>query len=365
MADRQLPEDDVDAELTESARRASDDEYLLPEQDDTPEVRTGRRKRTVLTGIAAVLGLLLLVLAGLAGVYAWMGNSAMNQVQRQPSMMPDDPNRPPAPDQQGPMNILIMGTDSRGDIEDGQSDVLMLAHVTGDRKQVYLISFPRDMWVEVPGHGMAKINAAYAWGGMPLAVQTVEQLTGAHINHAALLDFEGFMSVIDTIGGVRVYNPIASASAGHTFPQGYLDLDGEAALAYTRERKGLPNGDLDRTGRQRDVVMAVTRKLLTREVLTNPAKLNEVLNMVAPHFVVDDGFTNGAMTSLATSMRLESGEGLRSLQAPIASFGTSADGQSIDVVGEIAMAEMSQALQEDRMGDYWAAHRNDPPVGTP
>ena len=136
--------------------------------------------------------------------------------------------RPPAPDPdegEPPVNVLIMGTDSRGAGDQGRSDVLMMAHLTGDRKTAYLISFPRDMWVDVPGHGMAKINAAYAWGGMPLTVQTVEQLTGTHVSHSAVVDFEGFVQAIDAVGGVEVYNHVASSAGDQYFPEGLSRRD--------------------------------------------------------------------------------------------------------------------------------------------
>lgn len=344
-----------------------DDGYLLPEQEEAPGIddRRRRRNRFLLGGAAGVLGLALLAIAAIIGFYAKSTNDAMNQVQRQP-MMPAEVNRPPSPSVQvgkdAPVNLLIMGTDSRGESDQGRSDVLMMAHISGDRKSVYLISFPRDMWVDVPGHGMAKINAAYAWGGMPLAVQTVEELTGARINHSAIIDFQGFMSAIDAIGGIEVYNFVASGSAGFYFPEGVVQLDGKSALVYTRERYTLPNGDLDRARRQRDVVIAVVKKILTPEVLADPARFNEVVNTMAPYFTVDEAFTNAEMTKLSLSMRLTGGDGLRSLQAPILGFGTSDDGQSIDIVNAPFMAELGQALQNDQMQSYWDAHQYDPPV---
>lgn len=339
-----------------------------------------RRRRGLLV-LAALLGLALLTIAAFAAPVLWSANTALGQVERDPALLPaqstavasptpeptatTEPTSTTEPDTLAPMNILIMGTDSRAPDDQGRSDALLLAHISGDRQAVYLISFPRDMWVDVPGHGMAKINAAYAWGGMPLAVQTVEQLTGAPIQHAALLDFEGFVAVIDSIGGVQVYNTIASASRGYDFPEGQLTLDGAAALAYTRERYDLPNGDLDRAGRQREVVLAITRKLASRELLTNPTQLADALNMVAPHLVLDEGLSNGVLIELALSMRISGGDGLRSLQAPIAGFATSDDGQAIDLVGEATMAELATALQHDTMADYWTAHRHDPPLGAP
>lgn len=340
--------------------------YLLPEQPDVaPDGRRRRRNRVAFAVVAGVLGLALLAVAAIIGFYAKSANDALNQVQRQ-QMLPLDVGRPPSPTatpgREAPVNVLIMGTDSRGAGDQGRSDVLMMAHISGDRKAVYLISFPRDLWVNVPGHGMAKINAAYAWGGMPLSVQTVEELTGARISHTAIVDFQGFVSAIDAIGGIEVYNFVASGTDGFKFPEGVIQLDGKSGLVYTRERYSLPNGDLDRARRQRDVVMAVVKKMLTPEVLADPVKFNEVVNTMAPYFTVDEGFTNAEMTKLALSMRITDGGGLRSLQAPILGFGTSDDGQSIDIVNTPVMTELGQALQNDAMQGFWEAHQYDPPV---
>ncbi len=144
-------------EATES-NPGSDEEYFLPEQQETLQSGKKRRRknRVALGVVGGVLGLIILVVAVIAGLYAKTANDAMNQVQRQP-MLPQG-ERPPAPDPdegEPPVNVLIMGTDSRGAGDQGRSDVLMMAHLTGDRKTAYLISFPRDMWVDVPGHGMA------------------------------------------------------------------------------------------------------------------------------------------------------------------------------------------------------------------
>ena len=343
----------------------SDHEDLLPEQDEAPQAGRQRRKRNrVAFGVVAgVLGLALLLVAAVIGFYAKSANDAMNQIQREPMMPQGD--RPPAPTSEkgpAPVNVLIMGTDSRGAGDQGRSDVLIMAHITGDRKAVYLISFPRDMWVNVPGHGMAKINAAYAWGGMPLAVQTVEELTGARVSHSAMINFEGFVHAIDALGGVEVYNHVASSAHGRDFPAGVIHLDGESGLIFSRQRYELPNGDLDRARRQREVVLAVLKKTLTPEVLTNPAKFNEVINTLAPYFTVSEELTNAELTSLALSMRITGPDGLRQLQAPIMGFGTSEDGQSIDIVHQPFMAELGDALQNDQMNAYWQAHRDDPPV---
>ena len=81
---------------------------------------------------------------------------------------------------------------------------MMLVHIPADRASVQVMSIPRDSWVAVPGHGDAKINAAYSWGGPTLMIQTVEQLTGVRIDHIALTDFNSFVGITDALGGVEI-----------------------------------------------------------------------------------------------------------------------------------------------------------------
>ncbi len=340
-----------------------DSDYLLPEQAASEETvtRTKKRSRRAFAIMAGLLGLVLLVIAGFVVSYLKAANDALNDMHRE-QMLPQT-TRPTSPKTttNDPLNMLIMGSDSRGS-DQGRSDVLIMVHIPTDRKQIYLISLPRDTWVNVPGHGEAKINAAYAWGGMPLTIETVEDLTGSYIEHAAIINFEGFVGAINAIGGIDVYNSTPSQTNNYTFPEGTIHLDGEAALVFTRERYDLPNGDLDRARRQRDVVIAVVKKMLTPEVLADPSKFSSVLTTLAPYFTVDEGFTSKEITKLALSMRITGGDALRSLQAPLAGFATSDDGQSIDLIDEPTMKELNEALQNDTMDAYWQAHRNDPPV---
>lgn len=332
---------------------------------DIPSNRTSRRPRRLWI-IAAVVSIAVLVVGGVGVWYVNATRGAVDNISRNPSMMPSEAGRPSEdPVQSSVINILVMGSDSRGDDGEGRSDVLMLVHIPADRSTGYLISFPRDMWVEVPGYGMNKINAAYSYGGMSLAVATVENLTGARIDHSMIVDFTGFKSVIDAVGGITVTNSIASASAGYTFPAGTLTLDGDAALAYVRERKTLPNGDLDRAARQRAVTIAVVKKIVSRDVVTNPVKFTELVSTISPYLTVDEDFTIDLMRDLATTMGADGDQRMRTLQAPLSGFGTSDDGQSIDVVAPVTMAELCNALQTDAMADYYAAHSADPLLGNP
>lgn len=151
------------------------------------------------------------------------------------------------------MTFLLVGTDSRsaasttGEDATGpsfvpgaqRSDVVMLAQVSADRQSARVVSIPRDSWVEIPGRGRGKVNAAYSWGGAALLVATVEKLTGVRVDHFAVIDFAGFRSVVDAVGGVDVGVAARTASAGVTSQAGVNHLDGDAALVYVRQRHEL------------------------------------------------------------------------------------------------------------------------------
>ena len=135
-----------------------------------------------------------------------------------------------------------MGSDSTvaGNAGHGRSDSLMVMHLAADRKSAYMISFPRDMYVPIPGHGKNKINAAFALGGPSLTVRTLERLLNTRMDHVAVIDYGGFINMTKELGGVTVYNKHASAYQGYKFPVGDVSLRGDQALAYVRERNNLP-----------------------------------------------------------------------------------------------------------------------------
>src|SRR5690606_2503774 len=138
-----------------------------------------------------------------------------------------------------------------------RSDVMMLVHIPADRSGVYIMSFPRDLYVDIPGHGKDRINAALAFGGVPLTVTTVENYTGVPIDHVALIDFEGVKSLVDSLGGVEVDVPQDFESGGHRFTEGTQHVDGEQALAFVRARKNFADGDFQRNRNQQSLLKGI------------------------------------------------------------------------------------------------------------
>jgi anionic cell wall polymer biosynthesis LytR-Cps2A-Psr (LCP) family protein len=129
------------------------------------------------------------------------------------------------------------------------------------------------------------------------------------------------------------------------------------ALAFARQREELPNGDLDRTLRQRAFLKAIALKIATPDVLANPVKLNEVIATIKKYVTVDSEMTNNVIYSLGLSMTgITSSDQIHMVMAPITGFGTSSDGQSIDVVDVPGVTALGKALQNDTMAAFVAAH---------
>jgi len=175
--------------------------------------RPGRGWRIALLSVLAIFLVLTLATGGLA---LWVRHSIASGIEFIADPFAGIPARAPqqkvAAGEEPAVNILVLGTDSRTSASDPsqwkegaqRTDAIMIVQVSGDRKTVSVMSIPRDSWVEIPGHGQGKINAAYSYGGPSLTIHTVENLTGIHIDHFAVANFESFVALTDEIGGVRI-----------------------------------------------------------------------------------------------------------------------------------------------------------------
>jgi LCP family protein required for cell wall assembly len=327
---------------------------------DTGPPATQRKRRTWLAAVLTAVALLLVGALIAGALYAFSIDRAVNDnLQHSTEQLPPDTptangeKARPAKGSGEAINYVLMGSDSRnvGNAGQGRSDVLMVMHLAADRKSAYMISFPRDMYVPIPGHGKNKINAAFAFGGPQLTVRTLEGLLDTRMDHVALIDFEGFIQLTEELGGVKVYNKYGSVSGGYNFPVGNVTLRGEQALVYVRERHQLPHGDLDRAERQRVVLQAILSKGLAKETVSNPFKFVNFARGVARHVSVDDRLTERELRKTALSLRMSPND-VHMLQAPISGFGTSPTKQSIDIVDKKKLAQLASALQSDEMDAY-------------
>lgn len=340
----------------------SGDRIDLP-GDEEAERPQRRRARTALL-VAA--GLVLLLVGGLvaatlvvqsrisAGI-DWIEDPFESLTTRPTTVPPAEPGGAPA------VNILVLGSDSRISAGDPsqwdrgaqRTDAIMLVHVAGDRQTGHVMSIPRDSWVDIPGYGQNKINAAFSFGGPTLMIQTVEQLTGVRIDHFAIADFESFATLTDALGGVEITLPNGMATNGVTLAPGTHTLDGEQALAYARQRYGLPGGDFDRVRRQQNWMRAILSAAFSRDVLSDPVGLTGLLETVAATLSVDEGFTVSQMRDLALSMRdLRPGD-LAFLTVPVTGTGRSPDGaQSIVNLDREAFDQLMVAVAQDRVPQF-------------
>jgi LCP family protein required for cell wall assembly len=329
-----------------------------------PERTVRPRRRRLLVRLLVCCLILGLVLGGGGlGVFFWIQHSYNQNIERIDNPFdPQDKARPAAAP--GAKNILMLGSDSRISADPGawirgaqRTDAIMIAHVPSDRSQLQVTSIPRDSWVSIPGHGKNKINAAFSFGGPTLMVKTVEKLTRVRIDHVVIVDFEGFKDITDELDGVRINVAKSTSDERSSFAAGPQTMDGESALKYVRQRHNLPGGDFDRVRRQQNWIRAVALKTLDRGTLTNPFKLNRVIDSLTSSIAADESFSIGEMRSLALSMRKVRGDDLTFLTAPVAGTGRSPDGkQSIVKLDGSANRKLWSAMAHDTMPKWLGAH---------
>lgn len=243
------------------------------------------------------------------------------------------------PDDQSGTTYLMVGSDSRGDLTaaerkqygtgnaSGQrTDTIMVLH-TGAGPNL-LMSIPRDSLVEVPGYGTTKINAAYAYKGPKLLVQTVENETGIKIDHFVEVGFGGFVDLVDAVGGINVCPPFAMDDplAKIDLEKGCQEVDGPTALGYARSRKTDQKfGDLGRASRQREVVSAIGSEAVSPWSILNPVRYYK-LNMAGSRAVrVSEGTSPFAMARWALAMTRVNGENGLTCGVPVADFAVNWD----------------------------------------
>ena len=177
----------------------------------------------------------------------------------------------------GKINILLLGRDAQNPIYSGNTDSITILSIDKKTKKVALLSIPRDSKVDIPGHGMDKINAAYGDGGINLTTKTVENFLNIHIDYYVVIDFEEFKSIVDTLGGINVnVEPQIAAYRPELGKSGLEKLNGDQTLLYARFRQD-SEGDIGRVHRHQKIIGEIVRESLEP---SNLPKLPSILNQL-------------------------------------------------------------------------------------
>ena len=262
-------------------------------------------------------------------------------------------------------DILLLGSDSRAGSADAakvsgqRADTIMLMHIPKDGSGVYLISIMRDSWVNIPGYGSAKVNAALNYGGIGLQVATIEQLLGIKIDHVAEIDFTGFKDLTNAVGGVDVQVPVAFKTGVWSYTPGTMHMDGSTALAFVRERYSFAAGDYQRVRNQRAYLRGLYNTLKTQGALSSIGKFKTVVDSLSGYLTVDKGLDSSQVANLAAPVITNGSTAMHMMSLPNAGPGWSMDGQSIVLVDQKANADLPRALQNDKITDFTSVYGED------
>lgn len=261
-------------------------------------------------------------------------------------------------------NILLLGSDTRTGadaalVSGSRADTIMLMHIPADGKGVYIVSIMRDTWVNIPGYGTAKVNAALNYGGVSLQVATIENLVGVKIDHVAEIEFEGFKSLVNAIGGVDVQVPFAFTSNIWTFTPGLMHLNGSSALSFVRERYSFADGDYQRVRNQRAFLRGLYNTMKAKGALSNIASFQSSIESLTDYMRVDSGLNAAQIAQIAAPVLTSGDTTMRMTTLPNAGPGWSYDGQSIILVNQTANARLANALQNDTMDQFLATYGQD------
>ena len=282
----------------------------------------------------------------------------------------------PAPSAGGSTTFLLVGSDAREGMTRREmkrlhvgspataagrrADTMLLVHVSAEHGTVRVVSLPRDSFVTIPAHESVdgtdvperrnKLNAAYAFGGPPLTVATIERSTGVRVDHYLEIDFLGFVRLVDAVGGVDVCTPtrLRDRKAGLRLPKGTTHVDGETGLAYVRARSLDARADLGRVERQQRFLAAMAQRVTSRDVLLDPRALVRFLEAAFSAVRADHGLTEREMVTLGTRLRHVSGRDISFRTVPVAdpSYRSRTAG-SVARWDEAAAAELFTSMRED------------------
>ena len=303
---------------TPSTESRRDHRRRTAHPDVLERARITRRRKHIALGCGVTLLIAIVAFAVYGSV--WLG-ALSKRMTNEATITPEVTGalETEEPERSGdPFYMLVMGVDARERGENARSDTLIVVRVDPTQEQVTMLSIPRDTRVEVPGHGKTKINAAHAYGGPALAIETVRKFTGLPIAHYMEIDFDGFKEIVDAMGGVTVAVPERvhdMKAAGHdasaaTLEAGEQKLTGAQALTFVRSRQ-YPTGDFQRIANQQIFMKALFRQGLQ---LGNALRLPKMLDAVADSVTTDLSVTD--LYRIANDMKSMSDEDLMTVTMP-------------------------------------------------
>jgi len=221
--------------------------------------RTKEKKSKKKIWIWIVGGLLTIFLIFIGTAYYTI-QKTMNKINTPLIETTDESKEQKIVTKKDPFSVLMLGVDERKD-DSGRSDTMIVITVNPQKQTMKMLSIPRDTRTEIIGHNTVdKINHAYAFGGVPMAVDTVEHFLNIPIDYYVFVNMDGFLQIIDTIGGVTIDNDMDLTYDSYHYPKGEITLDGDNALIFSRIRYEDPRGDFGRQIRQRQIIEAVLKK---------------------------------------------------------------------------------------------------------
>lgn len=310
-----------------------------------------RRRLPVLRLLRLLVALIPISAIAFIGVGFWVDTS-LHRV----AALVDYPDRPAAG---SGSNWLLVGSDSRanlspdqqaelatgGDVGNGRTDTILVVHVPGlgSSAPTTMVSLPRDSYVDIPGYGSDKINAAFSLGGPQLLAQTVELNTGLHLDHYAEIGFDGFAALVDALGDVTVCpaEPIVDPLAGIDLPAGCQALDGRDALGYVRSR-ATARADLDRMVNQRQFMSALLKRASAPAVWLNPWRWYTVPRAAVDALTVDESDHSWNLARLGWALRGET----TTLTVPIGEYTSNGSGDVV-IWDDAAAGALFEALATD------------------
>ncbi len=292
-------------------------------------------------------------------------------------------------------DILLVGLDSRTDAQDNPlprdvlsrlragdnegelTDTMILVRIPGDGRRAVAISLPRDLYVQMPDdYGKHKLNSAFARAknataqrlagqgvdpatvrgestaaGRKLLLQAIKDLTGVGIDHYAEINLLGFSLLTDAVGGVPVClrEPVNDRFSGAKFPAGPQMISGPDALAFVRQRHGLPRGDLDRIVRQQAYLAALASKVLSAGTLANPSRIHQLIDATQQSLVLDEDLD---VLDFAARMQGLAAGNVVFQTVPVLGEGDSeSDGSVLKVDPQVVRAFVAQAIDDPAAAD--------------